>query len=160
MSSLYTDIAAVQKGSVNGLANLNDPNLDNGRVQKITATYTMAGTEAANDVIYIARVPSGALVHPDYSNAAGNGIASTATITVGDTDTQAAAVTADASRYSGSIDVHAAATAPVAFASGTTLQTPAEVTDDWVWLTATFATMATPVAGKTLVFRISLSGLD
>ena len=81
MAIQYTDIAAVQAGGVNVLANLNDPNLDNGRVQKITATYTMKGTEGANDIIYIARVPSGALVDPSVSNATGSGIAATATIT-------------------------------------------------------------------------------
>lgn len=159
MAILYTDIAAPQKGGTNVLADLNNPNLDNGRIQLITAVYTMVGTEAANDIIYIARVPQGVVVDPT-SSIASNGIAAAATVTIGDTDTKVATVTADASRYSGAIDPHAASTTPVQFASGTTLAVPSEIVDDWVWLTATFATMTTPVAGKVLVFRIRLSGLD
>ena len=44
-----TDVAAVQLGNVNILANLNDPNLDFARSKVITAIYTMTGNEAAND---------------------------------------------------------------------------------------------------------------
>lgn len=155
----YTDVGAVETGNVNYLANLDDPNLACGRLSLITATYTMTGSEVANDLIYIKRVPSGALVDPT-SSMTGNGIATTATVSVGDNDTQGGTVNPDVVRYSGAVNVAANQTSPVAFSSGTTLNAPAEITDDWVWLMATFATLATPVANKVLIFRIRLTQLD
>lgn len=158
----YSNIGAVQAGGVNVLANLDDPNLTAGRVKIITATYVMTGNEVANDVIYIARVPSGALANPDAGNMSGTGIAATATVSVGDTDTQGGTVAYDPARYSAAQDVHAAVTtgSGVAFQGGTTLPNPAQITDDWVWILATFATLATPVAGKQIVFRLEVSALD
>lgn len=159
MSILYTDVGAVEAGGVNILANLDDPNLSSGRVSLITATYTMVGTEAANDLIYIKRVPSGALVDP-VSNVVGNGIATTATLTVGDLDTQAGTVSPDLNRYSGSLNVAASMTVATGFSAGTTLTAPAEITDDWIFLVARFLTLTVPVAGKKLIFRIRVSQLD
>lgn len=160
MAINYTDVGAVQAGGVNILANLDDPNLADSRVALITATYTMTGNEAANDQVYIARVPSGALVNPIQSNVAGNGIATTATLSVGDSDTQAGLVSYDPARYSAAQDVHAAnTTTGTQFSGGTVLTSPAEITDDWVWLIGTFATMVTPVAGKKLIFRILVSDM-
>jgi hypothetical protein len=157
----YSNIAAVQAGGVNILANLNDPNLDMGNVKLITATYTMTGNEVANDVIYIARVPQGVIVNPVNGNIASTAIATTATVSVGDTDTQGGTVAYDPARYSGALNVAAGnTTVGFAFSGGTTLNTPAQIQDDWAWLVATFATLNTPVANKTIVFRISLAGLD
>jgi hypothetical protein len=161
----YTDIGAVQAGGVNILANLDDPNLTAGRVKLITGTYTMTGNEVANDAIYIARIPSGSLVDPTSGNVATNGAATggSATLLIGDTDTQGGTVAYDPARYSGSIDVHAAnTTTGVAFTGGTVMKTPAapEIVDDWVWLIATFATLGTPSANNKLIFRIRVSSLD
>ena len=157
----YTDIGTNQQDGLNfpggGLTTqpgtFNDPILEGSTLNLITATYTMTGTEVANDLIYIARIPAGTLISPE-SNVAGNGVAATATLTVGDTDTQGATVSADLSRYSGSIDVHSAMTAPLAFASGTVLTAPASTTDEGVWVVGKFATLATPAAGYKLVFRL------
>lgn len=159
MAILYTDVGAVEAGNVNILADLDNPNLSSARLSLITATYNMTGDEVQNDLVYIKRVPSGALVDPT-SSACGDGIATTAAITVGDLDTQAGTVSPDLSRYSGSINVAAAATAPVAFASGTTLTAPAAITDDWVFIVAKFVTLTVPVEGKKLIFRIRLSQAD
>lgn len=161
----YTDVGTVQAGNVNILANLDDPNLSSGRLSLISATYTMTGNEVANDVIYIARVPSGALVNPTQGNVATNGAATSgsATLLVGDTDTIGGTVAYDPARYSGSIDVHAAnTTTGVAFTGGTVMKTPSasEIVDDWVWIVATFATLGTPVAANKLVFRIGITQLD
>lgn len=157
----YTDIGAVQAGGVNILANLDDPNLSAGRLQIITAVYTMTGNEVANDAIYIARIPSGSIVDLISGNMAGNGIATTATVSVGDTDTQGGVAAYDPARYSAAANVAAAnTTVGVAFSGGTILTAPAEVTDDWVWLIATFATISVPVSGKKLVFRIKVAMLD
>lgn len=157
----YTNIGAVQAGGVNILANLQDTNLTAGRVKQITATYTMTGNEVANDVIYIQRVPSGSLPEP-VGNMSGNGIATTATVSVGDLDTAAGTVAADLSRYSAAQNVAAAVTTGtgVAYSGGTALTAPIQIVDDWVWLVAQFATLATPVAGKIIVFRQKVSMLD
>lgn len=157
----YTDIGAVMAGGVNVLANLQDPNLTAGRLQQITAVYTMTGNEVANDAIYIMRIPQGSIVNPIDGNIVGNGIATTATVSVGDTDTQGGTVAYDPARYSSALNVAAAnTTVGVVFTGGTTVQTPAEVTDDWVWLIGTFAVLTVPVAGKKLVFRIKVAALD
>lgn len=158
----YSNIGAVQAGNVNILANLQDPNLTAGRIKIITAIYTMTGNEVANDVVYLARLPSGALVNPDAGNMSGNGIATTATASIGDTDTQGGTVAYDPARYSAAQNVAAAVTTGtgVAFSGGTTLPAPAQITDDWVWLVLTFATLTVPVSGKQIVVRVEVSMLD
>lgn len=158
----YSNIGAVQAGGVNILANLYDPNLTAGRVKFITAVYTMTGNEVANDAVYLARVPSGSLVDPTSGTMCGNGIATTATVSVGDTDTQGGTVAYDPARYSAAQNVAAAVTTGtgVAFSGGTQLTAPAQITDDWVWLVATFATLTVPVSGKQIVFRVDVVMLD
>lgn len=157
----YTDIAAVQAGGVNILANLDDPNLSMARSKVITAVYTMTGSEAANDAIYIARIPSGAVVNPVDGNVASEAVASTCTLSVGDTDTQAGTVAYNPARYSGALNIAAGnTTVGFPFSGGTALLSPAAITDDCPWLIATFATLNTPVAGKKIVFRIKVSALD
>lgn len=166
MSTLYTDIAANQRDGYNfpggGLTTqpgqFNDPVKELGSFTQIVAIYTMTGAEAQNDIINIALLGQGAIVDPT-SNVAGNGIATTAQIQVGDTDTVGATVTADQVRYSAALSCAAdvSATAPVAFAGGTVVTAPAQITDDPVWVTAKFSTLTVPVAGKVLVFRIRLT---
>lgn len=157
----YTDIAAVQAGNVNILANLDDPNLSFGRLKIITAVYTMTGNEVANDAIYIARVPSGSLVNPVDGNVASEAIATTAQIRIGDTDTVGATRAYNPSRYSGALDIAAGnTTVGFPFSGGTTLLAPEEITDDWPFLIATFAVLTVPVAGKKIVFRIKVASLD
>lgn len=161
MAIFYTDISAVQAGNVNVLANLQDPNLTFGRVKLVTAVYTMTGAEVANDLVYIARVPSGSLVNPIDGNVASEAVATTATIKIGDSDTQGGTVSPDVARYSTSLNIAAGnTTVGFPFTGGTTVNAPAEITDDWVWLMGQFATLATPVAGKKIVFRIKVSSLD
>lgn len=168
MAILYTDIAGVQRDGFNfpggsgGLTasptggGFNDPVKELGTLSQILCIYTMTGAEFQNDIIYLARLTMGAIVHPNGSVAV-NGIGTTAAITVGDTDTQGGTVAQDASRYSAAITVTGTSTAPAAFASGTVLLAPAEITDDPTWLTATFSTLTVPVAGKVLVFRLTVS---
>lgn len=157
----YSNVGAVQAGGVNVLANLADTVLTAGRVKQITATYTMTGNEVANDVIYIQRVPQGSLPEP-AGTMCGNGIATTATVSVGDLDTAGGTVAPDLSRYSAAQNVAAAVTTGtgVAYSGGTALTAPTEIVDDWVWLVAQFATLAVPVAGKIIVFRQKVSMID
>lgn len=162
----YTDVALIQQGGNNTLANLQDPNFSFGRIKEIVATYTMTGSEAANDAVYIARVPKGALVSPVSGTIASVGGAPAAALTcsVGDTDTKDGTGSYDPARYSAAVDIHTqTTTTPVAFSGGTELITnapPQEVVDDWCWLLATFATVTTPSAGKKIVFRIKVGALD
>ena len=169
MSILYTDISANQRNFLNfpggGLTTqpgqFNDPVLELGTLSEITAVYTMTGNEVQNDIINVARVPSGSLVNPIDGNVASEAVATTAVITVGDTDTQAGTVTADTARYSTSLNIAAGnTTVGFPFTGGTVLLTPAQITDDWVFITAKFTTLTVPVAAKKIIFRISVSSLD
>lgn len=156
-----TDVAAVQAGNVNVLANLNDPNLDFARSKIVTAVYTMTGNEVANDVINIARVPQGSYVNPVDGNVAAEAVATTCTLSVGDMDTNGGTQAYNPARYSAALNIAAGnTTVGFPFSGGTTLLTPAQIGDDWPFLIATFATLGTPVAGKKIVFRIKLSSLD
>jgi hypothetical protein len=181
MAFLYTDIATPQRDGLNfpGASNaagtgglttqpggFNDPVFELGSASEITAVYTMTGSEAQNDIIYIARVGQGVLVDPVRSSVAGNGAGTTCSVTVGDTDTVGGTVAPDLSRYSAAIDVKAdmTATTGVSFAGGTTLITPASITDDnsppngnQVWIVAKMTILTVPVAGKKLIFRIKLA---
>lgn len=176
---LYTDVAGNQRkgynfpGGSGGLTtqpgSFNDPVKELGSLSLITSVYTMTGAEVQNDIIYIARVGQGVIVDPVHSNVAGNGVGTTCSVQVGDTDTVGGTVAPDQTRYSAAIDVKAnmSATTAVPFAGGTALITPAETTDDdnsgggdasgQLWITAKLSILSVPVAGKKLVFRIKLT---
>ena len=165
-SNAYTDIAANQKDGKNFLGGglttqpgqLNDPVTELGTASMIIATYTVTSGDASGDVLYIARLPAGTYVDPQ-STVANNGAATTAyNFTIGDTDTVGGTVSADASRYSANMEIHAATTTvPTSFTGGTVLQVPAATTDDGCWVTATLGTITTPTAGAKIVFRLKVS---
>lgn len=167
MAILYTDIANNQKdgnnfpggGMTTQPGQFNDPVLELGTLSLPICVYTMTGTEAQGDTIYVCRLGMGALVDPVRSNVAGNGIATTASVQIGDTDTQGGTVSPDVTRYSAAIAVNAnmTATTGVSYAGGTALIVPQETTDDPVWVTATLSVLTVPVAGKVLVFRTFLT---
>ena len=174
MAFLYTDVAGPQRDGNNfpgagGLTTqpsgggFNDPILELGTLSEITAVYTMTGAEVQNDIIYVARIGQGVLVTPIGSSVAGNAIATTAAVQVGDTDTVNGTVAPNQTRYSTAMTVSAdmSATIGVAFIGGATLITPQITTDqdgaagsNQLWITAKFSTLTVPVAGKVLVFRI------
>ena len=165
-TNAYSDIAANQRDGKNFLGGgistqpgqLNDPVLELGTDSTITATYTVTAGDASGDVLYIARIPAGSYVSPT-STVTNNGAATTAyNFTVGDTDTVGGTVSADASRYSANLEIHAAVTTvPTSFTGGTVLQVPAATTDDGCWVTATLGTITTPTAGAKIVFRLKVS---
>lgn len=171
MAFFYSNIAGPQRDGFNlpdaGAsliaaptgAGFNDPVLELGTLSMPTITYTMTGAEAQNDIIYLARVGMGTIVDPVNSNVAGNGVGTTAAVQVGDTDTVGATVGINQTRYSTALNVATdmTTTTGLPFAGGAALITPAETTDDPVWLTAKFSTLTVPVAGKVLIFRIKLT---
>ncbi len=168
MATFQTDIATAQQpganfpgGATSGLVDnpggFNDPVKELGTSSVVTAVYTMAGTEAVNDIIQIVLLGMGAIVSPE-STVANDGAATTLTIEVGDTDTVGGTVSADPKRYSDSVSVAVATTTvPTPFTGGTVVAAPAEITDDPVWIQAKILTVGTPVAGKVLVFRLRLT---
>ena len=119
-----------------------------------TATYTMLGTEAQNDLINICRLPPRAMVDPTLSSVVSNGIATTATLDVGDDDDEGVGAAADPDRYADGLDVAAAGVDQFDAIAAAARLTP-YVTSKACWLQGKFATLVTPVADKLLVFRIA-----
>jgi hypothetical protein len=132
-----------------GIGNgFNDPGLEMGNVLQVTAIYQMYGNEAANDIINIYMAQPGTIIDPTYSSVSGAGVATTATLNIGDDDvtgyglvssgvafTQAplpgvtfpGAITpqgASTTRYASGINVATGQANPVAFAGGTSLIDP------------------------------------
>lgn len=123
-------------------AQFNDPALEIGDVHQVTAIYQMYGNEVANDVINVYLAQPGTMVDPANSTVTTTGIATTATLDIGDDDTNGyglissgvafgtnpSTVTpqgADISRYASGINVATGQTNPVAFgASGSSLVDP------------------------------------
>lgn len=152
-------------------AGYNDPSLELGEVKEVTAIYQMAGNEVANDLINIFLAQPGEIVVPTGS-VSGSGVAATATLQIGDDDTTGQGLvsgntgTADPARYANNLNVATGQTNPIAFAGGTALTDPYVIgatatetgpaggTIAGAWVQAKFLTLATPVAGKVLVFRI------
>jgi hypothetical protein len=185
MATYYSSIAAEQQPFLNfpgggmtaqGSAGFNDPALEIGSVKEVIAYYTMTGSEVANDVVNLYLAQPGTMIDPAYSSVCSTGIATTATITVGDDDTTGnyiygnTAVAASATRYSTALNVAAATTTQIGFTGGVSLNIPYQIGAlaiepqgsspgtgvSGAWVYATFATLATPVAGKVLVFRLKV----
>lgn len=170
----------------------NDAGLEIANVRQVTAIYQMYGNEVANDIINIYLAQPNTIVDPTYSSVSGGGVATTATLLIGDDDTNGYGLVssgaaygnvlldsqitkqgADPSRYSASINVATGQTNPIAFSGGTSLADPHQIgllateqsavggggTGTGVsgsWIQATFATLATVVPGKVLIFRLKV----
>lgn len=124
----------------------------------LIATYTMTGAEAANDIINIASLPQGTMIFPHLSEVTGDGIATTATLDVGDNDVLGVGSAVDADRYADGLNVAAAGSDLFNANACAAETTPYRLGSDAI-IKGLFATMATPVAGKKLVFRIVYSAL-
>jgi hypothetical protein len=118
-----------------------------------TLIYTMVGTEVAGDIIKVP-LQQGDRILPHLSQVSSDGIATTATLKIGDDDIAGP----DDDRYGAAIDVAAAgldsfnaATKGVAATTSYSLSKDAN-------LTVTFATLGTPVAGKKLEFLVFYVG--
>jgi hypothetical protein len=152
MATEYTELGALQ----------NNPEIGNraqglkasGIILFATALYTMLGTEAAADKIRICKLPPRAQVDPTLSSVVSDGIATTATLDVGDTDDEGVGAVADVDRYADGLDVAAAGVDLFSAIAAAARLTP-YVTSKECWLEGTFATLVTPVAGKKLQFRIA-----
>lgn len=165
MANLYTNIAQNQRDGLNfpgggGLTtqpgSFNDPVFELGDQSEVIATYTMTGAELAGDTIFVCRLGMGAVVDPVRSSVAGNGIGTTASIQLGDNDTNGGLGAASPTRYSTAVAVNAdmSATSAVSFVGGSSLITPYQTGDEGCFVTALFTILTVPVAAKVLVFRI------
>lgn len=124
------------------------------RINYAFLTYTMLGTEAAADIIKLFLGMQGMTILPLQSYITSDGVATTCTIDVGDTDP-----TADPDRYCAGANVAAANTRPLFSATGNPVAAVVPYTlVNNAWIQATFATLGTPVAGKKLRFCIAYAG--
>jgi hypothetical protein len=152
MATNNSDLGAIQyaptlRNRAQGLA-------ASGIVLFADAKYTMLGTEAAADKIRICKLPPRAKVDPTLSTVVGDGIATTATLDVGDDDDAGVGAAADVDRYADGLDVAAAGIDKFDSIAAAARLTP-YVTSKECWLLGTFATLTTPVAGTILRFRIA-----
>lgn len=137
-------IAGPSTGSYAG--DFNDAGLEIGNVLQVTSIYQMYGNEAANDIINIYLAQPGTIVDPTYSSVVGSGVATTATLNIGDDDTNGYGIVssgaafgqvqldsqitkqgADPSRYASGTNVATGQTFPMAFAGGSSLADPHEI---------------------------------
>lgn len=160
MASWNSDIYANQVSGANfpggGLTTqpgtYNNVLLENGNLTYATVTYTMTGTEAASDTINVITLNEGESLVPVLSYVVSNAAATTITLAVGDTDPTGAS----ANRYGVSLNVATSGT-QVQFSGGAAAGaiTPFIASADCI-ITSTFSTLATPVAGKVIVFRLAI----
>ena len=151
MATLYSAVAAKQN-SPSGKTPLDARDVLP-EFKRVKYTYTFTGAEAASDVIYIVKLPPGCAIQPRNSEVYGDAVAGTATITVGDYSAVTGLVI-DADRYSTSLNVAAAGWD--VFTSGDAEANPFTTTVE-TWITATLATLVTPVAGKKLDFYLAFT---
>lgn len=161
MPTFYADTIAGSSPSLRGvnLGDRIDGALITSRLSMAWLTYTLAGTEAANDIVRLFRGRQGMIIIPHLSIVHGNGIAATATLDVGDDDVLGVGAAADADRYADGLDVAAAGSDLFNSVAPTTAAraTPYRLGSD-AWIEAKFATLVTPVAGKILQFQIFYGG--
>jgi len=155
MPTFYADEIAVSGDTSSSVSNLADrtPAAEiTNRVSYIDATYTMVGTEVATDVIRLGKLKAGDKVLGAHIVITNDAIAATATLDIGDTEG-----TDDVDRYVDGADVAAAGLDLGSASAGVGTLAPAALgTDEWV--TATFATLVTPVAGKILRILVPYIG--
>lgn len=150
MATLYGTVAAKQNAPTNKDPLYPIETLPNTR--KLLLTYVMTGDEVAADIVRLYKLPPGCIVLPKTSTVTGDAVATTATITVGLYDLDGVVI--DADKYSTALDVAAAGSDT--FTGGAAATTPYTNTVE-AWLTFTFATLGTPVAGKKLDFYVDVN---
>lgn len=116
--------------------------------------YTMLGTEAQGDFLNLCKLPQGAVIDPTLSSVVGDGVATTCTIDIGDDDVLGVGAAADADRYADGLDVAAAGVDQFDANACAARLVPYALGADSI-IVMEWKTLATPVAGKKLLFRIA-----
>jgi hypothetical protein len=151
MATKNSDLYAVQIAPT--LRSRNNPVRENASLRFIEALYTMLGTEAQNDLINIAVGLQGMVIDPSHSTVVSEGIATTATLDVGDTDLLGVGTAVDIDRYADGLDIAAAGVDRFDANACAARLTPYTLGSDCI-IQGKFITLVTPVAGKKLRFRI------
>jgi len=151
--TFYSDLYPA--GAVPNGAQLPDAGPIESKVHCTKVRYTFTGTEAASDIIRLFELPAGATILPKISSVQVivDAASGAFTLDVGDEDTLAPSpiVDSDADRYADGINVASAGDVPfTAGAAATVLY----ALNEQCWITATFATLATPIDGGILDFII------
>lgn len=163
----------------------NDAGIEFAKLREVVAIYQMYGNEASSDIVNLYMAQPGSQLKPTGS-ICGSGVAATCLVDIGDDDVtgfglvssgvafgaQPPAVGdgADPIRYVSAVNVATGQTNPVAFAGGNSLANPytigtlavepvgsspgAGVAGSWIQMR--FRSIATPVAGKVLVVRLTV----
>lgn len=157
MSGPYNVDQFATLSTVNGSIDLakrgNERNLTP-RFNVANITYTMLGTEAAGEKINLMLGLQGMTIIPEHSFITSDGISTTCTMDVGDTDP-----TADQDRYCAAANVAAANARPLFSATGNPVAAVTPYTLAFnAFIQATFLTLTVPVAGKKLQFVIGYLG--
>lgn len=140
MADIYTTLGAAQ--AANLVASQPQGSLLTGDVKFAQGSFTTTATTAAADVLYIAKLPKGAVVIPGLSFVDTEDCGTDISITVGDDDP-----TADADRYSTAISLGTAGR--IAFAPGIAGPNPHKLTQDsWVKAVVTDAGTISVTAAK------------
>jgi hypothetical protein len=123
MANIYTALATEQNADL--VASNPNGSLLTGDVKYAQCSYTTTSTTAADDVLYLAKLPVGAIVIPGLSFVDTEDCGTDISITIGDSDVDA---------YSTAISLGTAGR--IAFASGIAGPNPAALTDA-TWIKAT-----------------------
>lgn len=116
--------------------------------------YTMLGTEAQGDFLNLIKLPQAAVIDPTLSSVVTDGIATTATLDIGDDDDEGVGAAADADRYADGLDVAAAGVDLFSANAAAARLVPYKLSKDSI-IKLEFKTLVTPVAGKKLLIRLA-----
>lgn len=160
MATKYADMFADLSADATGETLVQDPsdrpsgNAIQRHMKTALIRYTMKGDEGAADIIRLCQLPKGATPIPQKCGIRVLvDLGGTATIDVGDEDTEAPTplIDSDADRYCDGVDV--GATGYDAFANGAAATALYSLRSQ-CWMTATFATLTTPAEGGVIEFEL------
>jgi len=116
--------------------------------------YTILGTEAQGDFLNLIKLPQAAVIDPTLSSVVTDGIATTATLDIGDDDDEGVGAATDADRYADGLDVAAAGVDLFSANAAAARLVPYKLSKDSI-IKLEFKTLVTPVAGKKLLIRLA-----
>lgn len=151
MAERFSDIGTIQNNPVIG--DRADAIKVTGLLLIATIVVTMAGTEAANDTVKLIKLPKRAMIDPTASTVVSEGVATTATIDIGDDDVLGVGAVVDPDRYAAALDVAAAGVDRFDSIAAAARLTP-YILGSESWIILTWKTMNTPVAAKKLIVRL------
>lgn len=155
MATLYSDIADDQNNALSNASKMQTNGaLVTGNLRVYQAKYTTVGTEAANDVLYLARLNKGVYVIPSLSSIhSDGGLSGTFTANVGDWDEDGTVL--DADRFISAANLASATN--VLFSESATAVATIYKTVGPTWIGLQIATLATPAASGVITATITVA---